>query len=105
MLKWSNISNDDQKRLNAIIILLGNDERLVRFLFHPTKSKLSIAPEILKEKMRCFSSGEQTLLLIAMDIWGTYGGIHFDDLYTNLSPSSFKNCINALAYIKNNLYR
>ncbi|PIP91030.1 MAG: hypothetical protein COV38_16660 [Bdellovibrionales bacterium CG11_big_fil_rev_8_21_14_0_20_38_13] len=105
MLKWKNPSNDDQKRLRAITILLDNDERLVRFLFHPTKSQLSMTPEILREKMKSFSSGEQTLLLIAMDIWGTYGGIHFDDLYTNLSPDSFKNCITALAFIKNNLYR
>ena len=105
MLKWTNTSKDDQKRLKAITILLDNDERLVRFLFHSTKSQLSTTPEILKAKMKCFSSGEQVLLLIAMDIWGTYGGIHFDDLYTNLSPSSFKNCITALAFIKNNLYR
>lgn len=74
MLKWTNTSKDDQKRLKAITILLDNDERLVRFLFHSTKSQLSTTPEILKAKMKCFSSGEQVLLLIAMDIWGTYGG-------------------------------
>ncbi|POB14794.1 hypothetical protein [Halobacteriovorax sp. DA5] len=104
MLKWKEPSNDDVKRLQAISILLGKDMRLIRFLFHPTKSRLAASSETLKEEMKCFSSGEQTLLLIAMDIWGTYGGIHFDDLYTNLDPNAFKNCINALAFIKRHLY-
>ncbi|PIQ68548.1 MAG: hypothetical protein COV91_03405 [Candidatus Taylorbacteria bacterium CG11_big_fil_rev_8_21_14_0_20_46_11] len=104
MLKWKDPSNDDLKRLRAISILLGEDERLIRFLFHPTKSRLAFSPQTLKRKMKCFSSGEQTLLLIAMDIWGSYGGIHFDDLYTVLDPNAFKNCINSLAYIKRHLY-
>jgi len=105
MLKWKEPSNDDLKRLKAISILLGDDERFIRFLFHPRKSRLASSPETLKNEMKCFSSGEQTLLLIAMDIWGTYGGIHFDDLYTNLDPNAFKNCINSLAFIKRHLYR
>jgi len=70
MLKWKEPSNDDLKRLKAISILLDDDERFIHFLFHPRKSQLASSPETLKKEMKCFSSGEQTLLLIAMDIWG-----------------------------------
>ena len=104
MLNWKNASNHDLKLLKAIKMLFGDDEKFLNFLFHPTRSKLSDSPENLKERMACFSSGEQLLLLVAMDIWGTYGGIHFDDLYTKLCPQSLQNCLHALAYLKRNLY-
>jgi hypothetical protein len=104
MFYWKNATRDDQLRLKAISILLGEDERLIRFLFHPTKPRLATSSTSIKQKIKSFSKGEQTLLRIALDIWGTYGGIHFDDLYTNLSPTSFMNCINALAFIKRHLY-
>ena len=103
MINWKHASKDDLKRLKAIKIILDEHEKLLDFLFHPAKACLASSPESLKEKMRCFSSGEQVLLLIAMDVWGTYGGIHFDDLYTSLSDKSLKNCIKALSYVKNNL--
>lgn len=101
MIQWKNASRDDLKRLVAIKILCGSHPGLVNFLFDSVKPRLSDTPENIKEKMGHLSRGEKTLLLIAMDIWGTYGGIHFDDLYTHLSPKSFHNCIKALAHIQN----
>ena len=101
MIQWKSPSEDDLKRLEAIKILCGSSTELIDFLFDPVKSRLLDTPENLKDKMGCFSQGEKTLLLVAMDIWGTYGGIHFDDIYTNLSPQSFHNCIKALAHITN----
>jgi len=99
-MNWKHACKSDLERLTAIEILFGRNRKLVDFLFHPVEAKLSASAESLKRKMNCFSSGEQILLLIAMDIWGTYGGIHFDDLYSRLDPQSFTNCIKALAYIK-----
>ena len=101
MVKWKNASQDDLKRLRSIKILFGHKTDLIDFIFHPLKPRLSYTPENLKEKMKCFGTGEQTLILIAMDIWGSYGGIHFDDLYTNLSLESLHNCMKALAHITN----
>lgn len=97
MIKWNSASKNDVKRLTAIKILFDGQPNLINFIFHPLKPKLAKTHEKLKEEMLSFSSGEQTLILVAMDIWGTYGGIHFDDLYTRLSPRAFNNCMKALA--------
>ena len=99
MIRWKNASKDDLKRLKAIKILCSSHPSLIDFLFDPVKPRLSDTPGNLKENMGHLSGGEKTLILIAMDIWGTYGGFHFDDLYTHLSPKSLHNCIKALAHI------
>ena len=68
MIKWKNPSEDDLSRLEAIKILCGSHPWMIDFLFHPSKPRLSNTPERLKEKMSCFSQGEKTLILVAMDI-------------------------------------
>ena len=104
MIKWKNASECDLELLEAISILLGRDERLLKFLFHFKKAKLRKSAICLKKEMGVFSSGEKWLLRASLDIWSHEGGIHFDDLYCTLSPNAFKNCIDSLAYIKRNIY-
>ena len=105
MINWKNASKCDLELLEAISILLGRDRRLLRFLFHPGKALLRRPASILKKEMRALSSGEQLLLEASLDVWSHEGsGIHFDDLYRTLCPQTFKNCLNALIYIKRNIY-
>ena len=99
-----NASQDDLELLEAISILLGRNQRLLAFLFHPHKAILRKSATRLKKEMGCLSSGEQVLLNIALDFWSEEGEVHFNGLYQILCPRSFKNCLDSLIYIKRNLY-
>ena len=102
MIQWKDASIDDLMRLRAIQIIFGDECDFTDFLFHPTKSRLADSPDNLKAAMKCFSSGEQVLILIAMDIWGSYGGgLHFDDLYQKLSLRALNRCLKAINYLIN----
>lgn len=101
MIRWKNPSQDDLIRLRAIQIMFGDEFDFTEFLFHPKQPRLSDSSKNLKEAMRSFSSGEQVLILIAMDIWASEGGIHFDDLYRKMSSRSLNHCLKAINYIIN----
>ena len=104
MINWKNAHEEDLLRLEAIKILFGRETRLLDFLFHPDKPRLSASLDLIKSDMRCFSSGEQVLINIALDIWSSDGGIHFDDLYATLDYRTFRRCMKALRFIKAKLY-
>ncbi len=95
MFQWKDADPDDLKRLNTIMIFMQKYPSLLTFLFFKTKPELNGSPETIKKRSCCFSSGEQVLINIALDIWSNSGDAKINDLYT-LDPENFQNVVKAL---------
>ena len=99
-MNWKNAKQDDLQKLEIIKTLLGKHIHLLDFIFHPEVPQLAGPLEIIKSDMMCFEEEEQLLILCALDLWGSCGGLHLDDLYKKLSGENFANCLKALVLLR-----
>ena len=60
-------------RHEAISLLLANDPQFLDFLFTANRKSLAASPADLLACMRGFSSGQQLLIRLALDIWSESG--------------------------------
>lgn len=59
--------------------LLGNDERLIYFLFHHKRPSLRLGVDDLLKEARTLSRGEFLLIQAAIDFWNGEGGFNLRD--------------------------
>ena len=95
-INWKHANEEDLERLKIIESLVGDHTHLLDFIFHQERTELAGPLKVMKSDMECFEEEEQVLILCALDLWGTYGGIHLDDLYKKLSSKNFANCLKAM---------
>ncbi|MCB9085777.1 MAG: hypothetical protein H6624_15625 [Bdellovibrionaceae bacterium] len=88
-IDWKVCSAGDKRRLLAIKALLASFPGFLLFLFNKEKPELRADAKSLKKFAQSFSSGEQVLINIAIDIWNGEGGIHFNDIYEILDTKNF----------------
>lgn len=101
MLCWENVCPSDQKRLQAISILYGKHPDLLFYLFEVSRPRLKLPSEILKEYAQGFSSGEELLIRLGLDIWDGSGNALFREVHQILDPTNFQNAIKTLRYLRN----
>ena len=73
MATWDTADPDTYNRLIIIKKMLRGGNRLLEFLFHPSEAQLRVSPSSLLFESGCFSSGEQLLIRVALDIWSCDG--------------------------------
>lgn len=76
--------------------MCADNLNLVAWMFKKDKPELFAAPEVVLEKASAFSSGEQILIKICLDIWSSEGGTGLTDVVRRLDNDSFKNVMLAL---------
>lgn len=77
----SPLTRHNETRLHAISLLLANDYSLLTWILSEDRSDISSDPETLINQSKClFSSGEQLLLLVALDLWNGSGNANIADL-------------------------
>jgi hypothetical protein len=77
-------SEGHDQRLQAISLVMANDPKLLDFLFDSSRCRLRALPQTLKKSARAFSSGEQVLICICLDIWDDCGGVRLTDVIYGL---------------------
>lgn len=87
-------------RHRAISVLLANDPRLLEFLFHPCRSRLARSAATLRRSAGAFSSGQQILVRIALDIWDDAGHVRLSDVVYRLDPVRFEAFLLALEVLR-----
>jgi hypothetical protein len=85
-------------------MLSTENEKLLYFLF-PDADKVqdygsSMDIERIKQTIGVFSSGEQILCRVAMDIWGEYGEVKIFDICRRLDNKNFIAVMNALVELR-----
>jgi hypothetical protein len=99
MNSWINASESDRRIFKAIEVLLTNHPKLLDFLFKKEEALLSSSPQLIKRKSRCFSSGEQVLIQIALDIWSGSGKAKFLDILNRLDIENTNHLILTIQYL------
>jgi hypothetical protein len=99
MNSWVNPGECDRRVFRAIEILLSNHPQLLDFLFKKKEALLSSSPQSIKRKSRCFSSGEQILIQIALDIWSGSGKAKFLDIVNRLDIENINHVISTMQYL------
>ena len=65
-------------------------------LFDPGEASLNGEPDELIRDAGCFSSGEQILVRVAIDIWNGCGGASLGDVLTRLDDWRFRRVVRAM---------
>lgn len=92
-INWVNATESDQELLKIIKFLLKRHTKLLQFLFNSKYPQLRAESEKLKREARCFSSGEYTLVTLALDLWDGSGDTKIRDIFNNLDRDLIKNAI------------
>ena len=71
MINWKKATEVQIVKLEAIKIILGNNEELLKFLFHPDKPELAALNKILLRDSKCFDKEQQVLIALSLLHWGT----------------------------------
>ena len=97
---WSTVTSAESHRLQAIDLLLGHDERLLRFIFNLKKPELRRDPGKLMVDALSLSHSEALLVRLAMDFWNGGGCTLFDEVLSTLDPRSLIRFVRALCHLK-----
>ncbi len=93
---WPNAKTEERKLLDAIVILLGNDPRLLAFLLDPESPRLRKRAGILKEDSWKFSHGDQLLIHAALDLWSGSGHLQLWEMIEAWEGANWENFIRAI---------
>jgi hypothetical protein len=100
MLNWKNASSSDQHLFTAIARLFHNNPQLLEFLFHPSEPQLALPCKKIKQLTRSFSSADELLVRMGLDIWNGSGTINFNEIHEKLDEKNFTNVILTLGYLR-----
>jgi hypothetical protein len=96
---WSTADHGEKILKRALSLLFHRNDNLLHFILNPDYPRLRAPSDVIKEQARSFSSSEQILIQIGLDIWDGSGGIHFNDLYENLDQRNFQKVLLVLNYL------
>lgn len=99
MVKWQKATATDRRVLEAILIVLRRYPYLIDFMFDPEEPRLRQRPEDLLEESASFSSGEDLLVRVALDLWSGSGDAHVWELIEFLDDENFSNVAEAFQKI------
>jgi hypothetical protein len=99
---WKTASEEDVRLFRAVSVALDKHPKLIEFLFAPDRPGLSSEPEELLEYSRNFSSGEQVLVAIGLDIWSQSGNAVLWKIIHKLDVENFSNVMKSLQYLMSN---
>ena len=101
MLFWKNACPSDKKTLEILLILFRKHPDLLYFLFVLDRPQLRLPSIVLKENSGVFSSGEELLVRLGLDIWDGSGQVLFKEIYQIPDPGNFNNILETLCYLRN----
>jgi len=99
VIHWEHASQGDRDLLQILRGLCEQHPKLIDFMFHPTRAALRAEPKTLHREARCFSSGEQILVRVAIDLWGNLDHVKLSEL-GRLDSSNFQRVIAAFSRIR-----
>ncbi len=99
MRTWEQASAGDLLRGEVISLILLDHPQLEEFLFHPSEARLRETPDQILKLSKSFSSGEQVLLRVALDIWSGTGDAKVSHLLRVLDEQSLVNVLNGLRFL------
>jgi hypothetical protein len=96
MDSWLNATHTERRLYCLISLIFSNHPKLLEFFFERHSPRSSLKPDEMLKAARCFSSGEQVLIRVALDLWSESGGAQVRQLLHVLDQDSCSNVLKAL---------
>lgn len=100
MLNWKNPGRGARRMMEVMNLIFRNHPDLLRFLFHPENAELRQEAGWLWEEAGCFSSGEQTLIRIALNLWNSFGNVTLWDVIEKLDEENYHSVLAGLRHLR-----
>lgn len=88
------------KAISACKLLYKQHPKLYDFLIHPQTQSLRQDPEKLIENIGAFSSGEQVLIHVGLDLCFNVSQSKLWDVVNRLDSNNFQNVLNSISYLR-----
>jgi hypothetical protein len=96
MQTWRDATRTEQRQYQLIASIFFKHPKLLEFFFQKRSAQMQFSPENMLKEMRCFSSGEQVLIRVAMDVWSGSGNAKVWQLLEKLDHENFSNVLKVL---------
>ena len=96
MQTWRKATVSEQRQYQLISQIFFKHPKLLEFFFEKHEARMRFAPEEMLKEIGAFSSGEQLLVRVAMDIWSGSGNTKLWRLIEQLDHDNFSNVLKAL---------
>lgn len=102
-IEWPSASEGDQRRLAAVKLFLNRYPFILMHLFREDKPEMYNDREAMLDRITPWSSGEQILAKVAIDIWfhDDHPSAHVMDIARRLDDTNFDSVMAALKMVRN----
>ena len=100
MLCWENPGRGGRRLMEVMNLIFRNHPELLGFLFEPARPKLRHEAEKLMGEARGFSSGEQILIRIALNLWNGHGSVSLWDVIEKLDQENYQQVVLGLQHLR-----
>ena len=100
MLNWPGCGRHERRILEVLNLIFRNHTKLLDFLFEPGEPRLRLEPEHLLFNAGVFSSGEQILVRLALDLWDGSGNVRLWDIIDRLDDENYRNVLLGLRHLR-----
>ena len=100
METWRDAKPADRHLYNSISIIFRNHPEMLLFFFEGERPRLRHDPMEMRKLSCYFSSGEQLLIKVALDMWSGGGNAKIWQILETLDAENFANVLEALAFLK-----
>ncbi|MGE3759869.1 MAG: hypothetical protein AB7H97_19035 [Pseudobdellovibrionaceae bacterium] len=96
---WQSATKADHRLWFVIKIIFRNHPELLDFLFEKDEPRIRLEPLELRKQALCFSSGEELLVRVALDVWSGSGNAKIWQLIETLDCDNLSNVLEALSFL------
>ena len=100
MLKWPNPGRHERRIQEVLNLIFRNHPALLDFLFEKDDAQLRAEPVVLLASAGAFSSGEQILVRVALDLWNGSGDVRLWDIIERLDDENYRNVLLGLRHLR-----
>lgn len=99
MKSWQDATNEERRIYEAIKILFSKHFYLLETLFNHQEPRLVSSSEVILDQIKGFSTGEEVLIQVGIDLWNCEGGAQLSEILRHLDEKKLSNFILTLQFL------
>jgi hypothetical protein len=96
METWRDATVAERRQYQLISLIFSKHPKLLEFFFETQRPRIRFESEKMLDEAGCFSSGEQLLIRVALDLWSGSGNALVWQMVEILDHENFSNVLKAL---------
>jgi hypothetical protein len=100
MLSWPSPGRHERRMQGVLNLIFQKHPFLLAFLFERDLARLRKEGDLLISEASAFSSGEQILVRLGLDLWDGSGGVRLLDIIERLDIQNYHNVLLGLRHLR-----